>query len=121
VNDLSFEFSIWVHIALLKTRAEAVDSHFLAAALNSEPCYRQSRLMTHGTSNQDLGLTRMVKILVPLPPLPEQREIAALKRTLASRLEAERAYCEGLRSAKAALMSVLLTGEVRVKSDEDAA
>jgi type I restriction enzyme S subunit len=121
VNDLSFEFSIWVHIALLKMKAEAVDSHFLAAALNSEPCYRQSQLMTHGTSNQDLGLTRMVKILVPLPPLQEQRKIATVKQSLASRLETERAYCEGLRTLKTALMSVLLTGEVRVKPDAEAA
>jgi type I restriction enzyme, S subunit len=121
VNDLAFEFSVWVHIALLKIKPEAVDSYFLAAALNSERCYRQARLMTHGTSNQDLGLTRMVKIRVPLPPLSEQREIAAARRDIASRLEIEGAWKRALCHLKSALMSVLLTGEVRVKPDEEAA
>ena len=38
-------------------------------------CYRQSQKYTHGVGNQDLGLTRMVWITVPLPPFVEQLRI----------------------------------------------
>ena len=32
-------------------------------------------MYTHGVGNQDLGLTRMIWITIPLPPLQEQKEI----------------------------------------------
>jgi type I restriction enzyme S subunit len=60
-------------------------------------------------------------IRVPLPPLDRQREIASglLGVDLAS--NANVLILNELRRVKSALMSVLLTGEVRVKPDEEAA
>ncbi|MBR2800595.1 MAG: restriction endonuclease subunit S, partial [Oscillospiraceae bacterium] len=52
--------------------------------------YEQSQEFTHGTSNRDLGLTRMVKITLPLPPLTEQKRIVA-------RLEELLPLCEKLK------------------------
>jgi type I restriction enzyme S subunit len=93
VNDLDFEFSIWVHIALLKVRAEVVIPEFLAYALNTTAAYRQAQIYTHGTSNKDLGLQRMVKIRLPLPPMDLQHEIVrrldmavAAKRSITQRV-----------------------------------
>ncbi len=77
VNTLDFEFSVWVHVAVLKIDQENLYSAFVAMALNSPLCYEQSQKFTHGSSNNDLGLTRMVKILLPLPPLREQKRIVA--------------------------------------------
>jgi type I restriction enzyme, S subunit len=57
---------------------------------------------------------------VPLPNLREQNEIAVLLDSVDDRLGAEMAQAAGLLTTKTALMSVLLTGEVRVKPDEDA-
>ncbi|MEP9399772.1 restriction endonuclease subunit S [Mesorhizobium sp. KR2-14] len=66
------EFAIWVHVALLKTRHEVVSPKWLECMLNSNYCYQQSQVYTHGIANRDLGLKRMVKIKLFVPPLKEQ-------------------------------------------------
>jgi type I restriction enzyme S subunit len=76
VNTYDREFSVWVHVAVLKL-AGPVDPFYVQHALNSPICYAQAQLYTHGVGNQDLGLTRMVLINVPLPPLSEQRRIVS--------------------------------------------
>lgn len=77
VNDLDFEFSVWVHIAVLNIYKGGIFSHYLSLALNSPHCYSQSQKFTQGISNNDLGLTRMIYISVPLPSLREQQRIVA--------------------------------------------
>jgi type I restriction enzyme, S subunit len=77
VNTLKFEFSVWVHVAILKLDQAHVFPHYVALALNSPHCYAQSQKLTHGTGNRDLGLTRMIMITIPLPPLQEQKRVVA--------------------------------------------
>ncbi len=69
-------FAIWVHIALLKPKPSVVESAWLEAMLNSQYCYRQSQVLTHGIANRDLGLTRMVRIQMYAPPLSAQTQFA---------------------------------------------
>ncbi|MEU1361814.1 restriction endonuclease subunit S [Micromonospora zamorensis] len=69
-------FAVWVHVAVLKPNRSMVDSIWLEAMLNSQYCYRQSQTLTHGIANRDLGLKRMVRIKLFLPPLNLQREFA---------------------------------------------
>jgi type I restriction enzyme, S subunit len=76
VNTSDLDFNVWVHVAVLKM-TQLVNPFFLKHCLNSPHCYKQSQVLTRGISNQDLGLTRMVTITVPLPPLLEQQRIAA--------------------------------------------
>jgi type I restriction enzyme S subunit len=71
----SDEFSIWVHVALLKVVKELVTPFYLRDVLSAPFVYVQSQAQTHGVGNQDLGLTRMVHMALPLPPLAEQQEI----------------------------------------------
>jgi len=77
VNDLDFEFSVWVHLAVLRVAKEFLEPRYIELALNSPLCYEQSQAYTQGISNFDLGLTRMIKIVIPLPPLAEQHRIVA--------------------------------------------
>ena len=75
VVSQSEEFSIWVHVALLKLVPELVTPFYLRDVLSAPFVYTQSQAQTHGIGNQDLGLTRMVYMALPLPPLGEQLEI----------------------------------------------
>ena len=73
-------------------------------------------------SNQDALNCRIVKdYKIPLPSLDEQGEIADVLSALDRRLEVEQRVLESLGHEKAALMSVLLTGELRVTPDTEAA
>ncbi|MBG1261919.1 restriction endonuclease subunit S [Nostoc commune] len=74
VNTYDIEFNVWVHVAVLKL-AGLVEPFYIQHALNSPFCYAQSQHFTHGVGNQDLGLTRMVNIILSLPPQEEQKTI----------------------------------------------
>ena len=69
VVDLRFPFQVWVHVAVLKVDRSVINPNYLAYALNSRPCYEQAQMYTRGATNNDLGLTRMVNIELPLPPV----------------------------------------------------
>jgi type I restriction enzyme S subunit len=71
INTETRDFNVWVHVAVLKL-VDSIERFYIQHALNSNHCYRQSQRYTHGVGNQDLGLTRMIWITVPLPPLEEQ-------------------------------------------------
>ena len=94
VNDIDTEFSVWVHVAVLQIPLDKVFNEYLALTLNSLHCYEQSQKYTHGIGNKDLGLTRMINITIPLPPISEQyrivtkaNQLLALCDTLKSRLQ----------------------------------
>lgn len=76
VNTYDHEFNVWVHVAVLKLASiELIDPFFVQYMLNSPFCYTQAQNFTHGVGNQDLGLTRMVNIILPLLSKNEQKVI----------------------------------------------
>ena len=74
VNTYNEDFSVWVHVAVLKLMA-VVKPFYLQHVLNSSFCYSQSQKYTHGVGNQDLGLTRMVNIVLAICSTDEQDEV----------------------------------------------
>lgn len=125
VNDLEFDFSVWVHLAVLRIEKSRLYPRYIEVALNSPHCYAQSQQFTQGTSNFDLGLTRMIKITLPLPPLPEQYRIVAKVdelMALCDRLEAGLATAaDTRRNLLDALLAETLESEAPVPMEEDAA
>lgn len=75
VVETTKEFSVWVHVALIKIMPAFVDPYYLKMSLASPFVYKQSQEQTHGIGNKDLGLTRMIYFAIPLPPLEEQNAI----------------------------------------------
>jgi type I restriction enzyme S subunit len=96
-----------------------VDPYYLAFALNSVGCYEQSQLFTRGATNNDLGLTRMIKIWFALPPLDEQRTVVEVLRELTSRIDTLTAEADHavdlLNERRTALISAAVTGQIDVR------
>lgn len=119
VVDLDFPFQVWVHVAVLKVRRELVDPCFLSYALNSGPCYEQSQMFTRGATNNDLGLTRMVNIELPLPPLDEQRRIVAYLDEQTAKIDTligeTETFIELSRERRSALITAAVTGQIDVR------
>ena len=82
VFDSDREIAVWVHVALLKANYDKVDSVWLENMLNTAYCYAQSQRFTHGITNQDLGLTRMVNIKMYSPPLDLQKKFSEIEKKL---------------------------------------
>lgn len=61
----------------------------------------------------------VLSIPTPCPPRPEQQRIANILIKVEQRIEAETRAVAELEELKSALMSVLLTGELRVKPDTE--
>lgn len=74
VNSYNHDFNVWVHVAVLKT-IPCINPFYLQYALNSDHCYKQSQKFTHGVGNQDLGLTRLILITLPICSIQEQAQI----------------------------------------------
>ncbi len=68
-----------------------------------------------GTNISNLSQGMLANLLIPLPPLPEQRQIAAVLGTWDTALEQTTALLAALRTRHRGLMQNLLTGKVRAK------
>ncbi len=67
-----------------------VDRNFLAAYLQSDLGQREIKAQTVGSTQPKLALFRIEDIRVPIPPLPEQRAIAAVLGALDDKIELNR-------------------------------
>jgi type I restriction enzyme, S subunit len=76
--DFELDFAVWVHIAVLKLRHNKVVPVWLENMLNTEYCYHQSQQLTFGIVNRDLGLKRMPRIKMYLPPRELQEKFAEI-------------------------------------------
>ena len=70
---------------------------------------------------KNLSQEKLRGVLVAAPPLAEQKQIMELVDSTTERIAMERNVLASMRRLKSALMSVLLTGEVRVTPDKAAA
>jgi type I restriction enzyme S subunit len=89
-------------------------NYYLVCFLNSDKGIKQINYSIGTGAQPKLGLNKIEAIQIPLPPLPEQRRIAAILSTWDRAIELTQQLIAAKTQQKRALMQQLLTGRVRV-------
>jgi type I restriction enzyme, S subunit len=114
VVDVDFEFSIYVSLTLIKP-GKTLDSYYLMQLLNSNAYKQRAKEQIYlggGVGNLNVDVVRRYPI--PLPPLPEQRAIAAALSDVDALLGGLERLITKKRDLKQAAMQQLLTGQTRL-------
>lgn len=63
------------HLAIIRSRTDVLDGAYLASALRTTPILHQFRVAATGVTRFGLSHDAIKSVLIPLPPLDEQRAI----------------------------------------------
>ena len=97
------------HLGLARPRKDAVDGAFLAEALASIESRRQFARIANGVTRFGLTLDATKALPILLPPLPEQRAIAAVLDSIDGAIEGAEAVAVATEGLRDALLHDLLT------------
>lgn len=115
VVNFDFKFCIWVHLAIVRLKSN-VNPIYFEHAFNSDFCYFQSQKFTHGITNKDLGLTRIAKIKLPLPPFQLQTQFAKIVEKVESIKKQQEASLRDIENLYHSLMQRAFKGELALSS-----
>jgi type I restriction enzyme S subunit len=90
------------------------DSHWLCYVMNSRMGRSQVEHVQYGTAQKQFNISDAVNFSYPVPPLPEQRAIAAALNDAAALVESLEQLIAKKRDLKQGAMQVLLTGKERL-------
>ena len=96
-----------------------VDTRFLELALRTRK--RDLNRFAPESAQKNINIETLRPLKVPLPGIAEQRQIARLLWSISHYEKSAQSRRNGVDRLKAGLMSVLLTGELRVTPDTEAA
>lgn len=97
------------------------DDAFLPYFLQSGFFFGQIQRETQGSAQGNFGPSHLKKVVVPLPPLPEQQKIAEILSSVDEAIQSTEAVIEQTKKVKQGVMNQLLTkgiGHTRFKQTE---
>jgi type I restriction enzyme S subunit len=103
------------HLAILRPKGTIMSGGFLKDVLRSSNVHHQFVRFANGITRFGLTLSAVHSALVPVPPVEEQRKIAAVLQTCDRESELLTQKRDALQRQKKGLMQRLLTGRVRVE------
>ena len=109
------------HLAILRPSGSFLNGEFLHYALSTNIVKQQFRTCANGITRFGLRGRDIEHVRIPLPPIIEQRMIAVTCSSVDDIVEKNQAIMDRLQVVKSGLMPALLTGEVRVTPDTEAA
>jgi len=121
---LPFEFkkgNINQHIARIRVNNKNALHYFVFQYLSQEKYRKEYYKINTGQAYPQISLKQVRESSIPLPPLPEQKKIAAVLFAADKEIELLNQKLEALKSQKKGLMQKLLTGQIRVKTKKGAA
>ena len=104
------------HLGVARPCAELTDGAYLAELLRSPRTASQFARIANGVTRFGLTLGATNSLTIPLPPLPEQRAMAAVLDGVDAAFERVHGERERLQALKASASDALLTGRVRVET-----
>jgi type I restriction enzyme S subunit len=103
------------YLVRVRTNAERLDAEFLNYFMNSRPAVEHSRkVLTIAVGQANINAQKLRDYPIPLPPLPEQRAIAAALSDVDALVESIDRVIAKKRAIKQATMQQLLTGRTRL-------
>ena len=112
--DVDFEFSIFVQVALVKPDFAKTSPHYLKYALLSPRVQSEIVRTSSQSTMKYIGVGKIAELPIPLPPLPEQKEIARILAAVDAKIAAEEARRTALDALFHTLLHHLMTAKVRV-------
>jgi type I restriction enzyme S subunit len=91
-----------------------VDPVFTAYLMHSSFVLQHAIATTSGVNHPRTSWKALSQALIPLPPLPEQQEIARILQTVDRKLEAEEARKQALEALFKTLLHDLMTAQRRL-------
>ncbi len=113
IVESDIEFNIWSPIAMIRVD-DRFAPRFVYYQLQGADVARQITLLTNSSSQGNIGMGEIEKLVLALPPLAEQRAIAALFSDMDAEIAALVARLHKTRNLKQAMMQELLTGRTRL-------
>ena len=96
-------------VVLIKAKKRLMSPDFLSHAMAGYAFQRQLRARATGTTARGIQRARLVKIPILVPPVPEQRKIAAILSSVDNAIEKTQAVIDQVQLVKRGLMEELLT------------
>ena len=122
VRNLPNPMSFASYLVRLRVKKERANPFWLSALLWSDDCQaRVRKYATPGVSQANINPTSLKTLMVPLPPLAEQRDIAASLDGVYSAIQVAREELGRLRLLKESTADAMLTGRVRKCSAQNTA
>ena len=88
------------HLAVLRPDKSKVTGEYLMSAINFHPNHHQFIRLANGATRFGLGIDSLNNALLPIPPLAEQRRIAAILRTWDEAIETAEAELKAKQERK---------------------
>jgi len=103
---------------LIRVRVDRakLDPQFAFLFMQSSAYWSQITSQTHGAVQPNVNATQLRSLLLPLPPLDEQREIARMLQAVDAKIAAEQARRAALEELFKTLLHQLMTGQIRVSN-----
>ena len=101
---------------LIRVRVDRakLDPQFAFLFMQSSAYWSQITSQTHGAVQPNVNATQLRSLLLPLPPLAEQREIARILQAVDVKIAAEQARRAALEEMFKTLLHQLMTGKIRI-------